>query len=763
MKFHLIAKILILLFSLFFKGIIGYSQCNQPTGIMVSDITSVSAVLNWSASTSAPGIAYSFEVRSSGLPGSGVSGLVDSGSVGDGVFSSQLSGLLSNTTYTVYMRFQCTSAPLFSSWTTGLIFSTNTISVPIAGSPSGVSDTFFSARWIAVPGATGFRLDVSEFSDFSVMLVGYNNLFIPGGSTSKIVDGLNPSTNYYYRLRAEGNSGSGPVTSENSNVIMVTTFDEPTFVAVWSDGAWLNGILPTSEHDVILDDNFVSDENNTTLFEVKSITLNEGHSYTITSGNNLIVYENIVNNSNATSFVIQNNANLFQLNDNALPNIGEITILRNSSEIFRLDYTMWSSPVFGSQTLKQFSPQTVDTRFYEYNTSDNIYSPINPYTTLFDSGRGYFIRSPNNHVANNGSNAPQVWTGNFVGIPRNGEVIVSLETEGQGFNLVGNPYPTVISADQFLQENAANIEGTIYFWRRLNDSTGVGPLGSFYATYTEFGGTGSSTSEDPNGFIQIGQGFLVKALSSELFFNSGMKVPDEFENQFFRYSTTNQDVKHRLWLTLTNQNGVFCKLLLGYSSVASNDLDRYDGKYINDSEVVLTSLINNQEFVIQAKALPFSNEDYFSLGLKIASSGEYKIAIEQMDGLFADGQLVYLEDTYTATIHPLNESDYVFSSVAGAFNDRFILRFTDEVMNVEQPYDESAISIQTQDNSLIIYSKFTEINSIKIYDLQGRILFNRDQINSKDLFIESLSKDNQLLIIQIEDQNENTFTKKVIF
>lgn len=762
MKFKFTTKIHFLILSLIIATT-NYAQCNQPTGINVTDITSVSAVLSWSESTSAPGIAYSFEVRLSGLPGSGVSGLVDSGSVGDGVFTSPLSGLISDTTYFVYMRFQCSSEPLFSDWTSAVTFTTSTLSSPVAGAPAGLSDTFFSARWIAVPGATGYRLDVSEFSDFSTMLAGYDNLFVSGSSTSRLVSGLNPSTDYYYRLRAEGLSGSGPVTSGNSNVIMITTFNEPTFVAVWSEGAWLNDILPTADHDVILDDDFISDENNSTMFEVKSITLNEGYSYTITSGNSLIVYDNIINNSNAGSFVVQNNANLFQLNDAASPNIGEITVIRNSSEIFRLDYTMWSSPVIGTQTLKQFSPQTVDSRFYEYNSSDDIYSPIDPLTSTFEPGNGYFIRSPNNHVANNGTNDPQRWTGTFIGIPTNGEVNVALETSGQGFNLVGNPYPTVISADVLLQQNAANIDGTIYFWRRLNDISGSGPLGSFYATYTEFGGVGSSTSEDPNGFIQVGQGFLVKALNTELVFNSEMKVPDEFENQFFRYSTQNQMDKHRLWLNLTNENGLYSKLLLGYAAEASNGLDRLDGKYINDSPVALTSLLNNEEFTIQAKALPFSMDDFFPLGLKIVSAGEYSIAIENMDGFFAEGQLVYLEDTFTATIHNLSESAYVFSSEAGAFNNRFILRFTDEVMSVEQPFNTNAISIFVQDNQIKINAGDQEIKALKVVDIQGRNLFFENEINATEFSINSLNKNNQILFFQIQDYNNNVIIKKLIY
>lgn len=762
MKFQFNSKITFLISSLLVT-MFSYAQCNQPTGIVVDDITAISAVLNWSESSSAPGVAYNFEVRTSGLPGSGVSGLVDSGSLSDGVFTSPISGLLSETNYSVYMRFQCTAAPLFSDWTTEITFTTSVLSAPVAGTPAGLSDTFFSARWIAVPGATGYRLDVSEFSDFSIMLPNYDNVFVSSGLTSRLVSGLDPSTQYYYRVRAEGNSGSGPVTSVNSNVIMVTTFAEPTFVAVWSEGAWLNDIFPSADHDVILDDHFVSDESNEYMFEVKSITLNEGYTYTLASGYSLIVYENIINNSTPSSFIVQNNANLFQLNDFALPNEGEITVKRNSSEIFRLDYTMWSSPVTGSQTLKQFSPQTVDGRFYEYSTSTDIYSAINPLTTTFEPGNGYFIRSPNNHVTNNGTNLPQVWQGSFVGVPTNGEVNIALNNSGQGFNMVGNPYPTVISAEIFMGENIDNIEGTLYFWRRLNDSSGVGPFGSFYATYTEFGGTGSQTSDDPNGFIQVGQGFLVKALSSELIFNSGMKVSNEFNNQFFRFSNPTQIEKHRLWLNLTNDSGVFSRILVGYAEEASDENDRFDGRYIDDSEVALTSLINNEEYTIQAKSLPFTVDDTIPLGIKVVTAGEYTISLDKIDGLFEAGQLVYLEDTFTTTIHNLSASDYTFSAESGDFKNRFVLRFTDETMTIEQPLNANAVAVFVGDNSIHINTGNSEMQSLIVYDVQGRKLFAQEKINSSEFTINTITKSNQVLILQIKDQNNNSISKKLIF
>jgi hypothetical protein len=500
------------------------------------------------------------------------------------------------------------------------------------------------------------------------------------------------------------------------------------------------------------------------MFEVKSLTLNQGHTYTIASENNLIVYENIINNSSAASFVVENNANLYQLSDSAPANVGEITVLRNSSEIFRLDYTMWSSPVTGTQTLKQFSPSTLDNRFYEYNTVNNNFSSIDPLTSTFEPGSGYFIRAPNDHVANEVPNVAQYCQGTFVGVPTNGVVNVDLDTGGQGFNLVGNPYPTVISADALFMENASNIDGTLYFWRRRNDTSGSGNLGTFYATYTELGGTGSATSDDPNGFIQVGQGFLVKALTPQLTFNSDMKVPDSFENQFFRNSSAVSQVeKHRLWLNLTNESGVFSRMLLGYAEGASNALDRFDGKYFNDSQVALTSLLNNEEYSIQAKSLPFSAEDTIPLGLKIVAAGTYTISLDKVDGLFEEGQLVYLEDTFTSTIYNLNAADYTFSTGAGNFNSRFVLRFSAESLGIDEPFNANAVAVFVSNNSINIKSVNVDIKSIAVYDIQGRKLFNQDTVNSTEFKIDALTKNNQVLIVKIKDKNGNLISKKVIF
>ncbi len=101
---------------------------------------------------------------------------------------------------------------LYAHWTT--------IVAPTATDATNVSGTGFTANWLSVAGATGYRLDVSEQDDFSTFVTGYQDKDV-GNVTSSAITDLNEVTEYYYRLRAE-KDGS---TSDHSNTISVTTSD----------------------------------------------------------------------------------------------------------------------------------------------------------------------------------------------------------------------------------------------------------------------------------------------------------------------------------------------------------------------------------------------------------------------------------------------------------------------------------------------------------------------------------------------------------
>jgi hypothetical protein len=124
--------------------------CSSPTSLGLSSTSSTSANMSWVASASNPSSGYEWEVRTSGVGGSGSTGLTASGSVSAGVTSSSTSSLTQNTTYTLYVRSNCGSSE-YSSWvasssmTTPYTPPTNddpTNAIQISVSNSGIYTTY---------------------------------------------------------------------------------------------------------------------------------------------------------------------------------------------------------------------------------------------------------------------------------------------------------------------------------------------------------------------------------------------------------------------------------------------------------------------------------------------------------------------------------------------------------------------------------------------------------------------------------------------
>ena len=98
-------------------------SCLPPTGFNNTALTATSTTLNWTASTSSPSSGYEYEVRTSGVGGSGATGLVTNGTTGAGVVSASITGLNPTTNYFYYVRSNC-GAGDFSSWAGPTSFTT---------------------------------------------------------------------------------------------------------------------------------------------------------------------------------------------------------------------------------------------------------------------------------------------------------------------------------------------------------------------------------------------------------------------------------------------------------------------------------------------------------------------------------------------------------------------------------------------------------------------------------------------------------------
>jgi hypothetical protein len=539
--------------------------------------------------------------------------------------------------------------------------------------------------------------------------------------------------------------------------------------AVWETAAWTDGLTPTASLKTIIKDTYTTTANGT--FTAKKLTVTSLGSLTVNSGNNVTVLNEVINNAGATGIVIENNANLIQ--DPATTvnaNSGAITVKRNSNDLKRLDYTSWSSPV-ASQNLLGFSPLTTSTRFYSYDNTagtSGLYSAVaNPTSTSFANGAGYLIRMPNEDPSNLGplstyviGGTSLIYNGVFTGVPNNGNVPVTLNygvDAAHAYNLVGNPYPSNIDANTFITANTANIESTLYFWRKTNGS------GTAYAAYNPAGGVltyPSATSGSPNGTIQVGQGFFVQAKSAgpiANFFTNAMRLGTS-STQFFK---TKQVVeKNRIWLNLTNTSGVFSQTLVGYITDATQGVDIYDGKYINDSPIALTSSINNEEYTIQGRPT-FDASDVVALNFKTDVAGDFNIAIDHVDGLFSGSQDIYLVDSKTGTETNLKTNSYSFTAAAEVDNTRFSLRFQKTLKLDASVLNDNSVIVYKNNGVIYVHSGAKTMNNIKVFDIQGRVVAEQKSIKANTTSIQNLKASNQVLIVKVTTDDNQVISKKV--
>ena len=579
----------------------------------------------------------------------------------------------------------------------------------------------------------------------------YNNVTYTSSTIVAIVDGCNTATlNLTINTDLPG-TGSSDSNLESSDSSYTT----------WNGTAWSYG-APTASIEAIIAGNYSTGEDG--VIAAKKLTVNSGV-LTVNSGNLTVVNE-LINNAGPTAVVFENNANLIQ-GGTTNTNTGNVIVKRNSSLLKRLDYTLWSSPVTNAGLfLKAFSPNTLDTRFYTYNTTFNT-GGVNgafrvvtsPSTTNFIAGKGYSIRMPDNASAV----TPTAYTGEFTGVPNNGDITATLVdggTAGLRYNLVGNPYPSPINMSTFVTDNDLNIESTLYFWRKTNG------VGSAYCTWVPGGASGTfatngnSKAVNPFGIIQTGQGFFVEAKSGKtsLIFKNTQRVANN-TGQFFRTKQVAEASK--IWLNATNAKGDFSQMAITYFAEATTGVDAFDAKYFNDSPIALTSSINNGEYTIQGRPA-FEPTDVVALNFKTNANGDYTIALDHFEGVFAAGQDVYLVDSKTGIETDLKAGAYAFNATSGVDNSRFSLKYQ-KTLKVDAPaFNENSVKVYKNKGILYVNSGNVAINNIKVFDIQGKLIAEQKNMKATSAVISNLKATHQVLIVKIASEDKSLVTKKVV-
>ena len=174
-------------------------------------------------------------------------------------------------------------------------------------------------------------------------------------------------------------------------------------------------------------------------------------------------------------------------------------------------------------------------------------------------------------------------------------------------------------------------------------------------------------------------------------------------------------------------------------------------------------MLGTRRLSIQGRALPFDTADIVPLGYNAFIDGEFSISIDNVDGLFSS-QAVYLEDKVKNTVHNLKTGPYTFQTVKGAFNERFVLRYTDRTLGVEDlELKDAQVVLSVKNKQLKVTSTSETIKDVYIYDLLGKLIFVKKNIGADEFLVSNLASSEQVLIVKTVLQNEAVSNLKTIY
>jgi hypothetical protein len=630
-------------------------------------------------------------------------------------------------------------------------------------------------QWFYNNGVTAGWTSLSTLAGLTITGETSNNLTLTG--TVGSYDGYQ----FYCQVTE---SGTCSVASDAAQLDIIST--------TWNGTAWSNGV-PTLGVLTIIDGNY----NTTTNGDIDacSLIVNEGFTATVAAGD----YINIQNDLTVDGTLdVQNNGSLVQISDTGV-NIGDVFVKRTAN-IRLYDYVYWSSPVAGFP-VTSISPSTPSSLIWNWNTV--VVNPNGGFGNWQNgsgnmlASKGYIVRGPNGF----NNTAVQGFTANFTGVPNNGVYAAAIQRGGfvgadyagtngvvitnqdDNWNLIGNPYPSSINSLAFITANT-NIEGAVRLWSHstLPSASVLNPFyDSFAYNYTATDYivyNGTATTNGPAGFngqIAAGQSFFVlmndgAAASSTVVFNNALRNKSYDNTQFYRNADVQKNdaniERHRIWLDLISSEGSVNRTVVGYVEGATQQKDRIFDAYTNYKNAQnFYSVLNDDILVIQGRALPFTADDRVPMGITVPSNGTYNIAIAAVDGLFQDhGQIIYLEDRQLNIIHDLSSSPYQFIANKGIENERFVLRYNNGALGTGSfdVFDNNVV-VATGNQEIQIKSQMELVKNIAVYDVLGRLIFEKKDVNAKEFSIQNVILNQQALIVKVTLTNGQISTRKIIY
>ena len=150
------------------------------------------------------------------------------------------------------------------------------------------------------------------------------------------------------------------------------------------------------------------------------------------------------------------------------------------------------------------------------------------------------------------------------------------------------------------------------------------------------------------------------------------------------------------------------------------------------------------------------------LNYRATTAGNYTFTIDHVDGLFTPGtQNVFIKDNMNGTYNNIVTAPYTFATTAGSFANRFELVYESPLANPNYLFSDSDVIAYPHNNELIVNSSNIIMKAIKVFDIRGRLLTEKTNINATETRL-NVGATNQVLILQITSTEGEVVIKKVV-
>ena len=389
----------------------------------------------------------------------------------------------------------------------------------------------------------------------------------------------------------------------------------------------------------------------------------------------------------------------------------------------------------------------------EFNELTGLYENTPGGTTLSTVGKGYST------MYSYESGAPTSKTLEFTGALNTGAQSVALTytpgipgTGGNGWNLVGNPYPSAIDWDAVTGWTIpAGMDSSIYFWNNTLD----GGLGN-YMYYIGAGGTNHGTGVNGGtNIIPAMQGFFVKTTAAGSLAMANTVRVNNTVTPFYKSEPTVPFLR-----LLVNSGNYSDETVVRFDANATAGADNaYDAwkLFADNVPQLYTKTSDNVDLAINTLA-SVENTSEIPLNFRPGVSGNFTINATEVKNF--DAAPVMLTDnvlnvTQNLCVNPV----YTFTANANDNSDRFTLRFKSSTGIGEN--NKQNVKVYANGNTIFINPGTTKLQGeVIVYDILGNQIVKNRLNNESSVYSISLNNPMGYYMVKLISA-QGVYTQKV--